>query len=528
MQSAKKDGAIRFALAAACLLSTSLFAEDWATFGHDPQRSGWAFEESTLTPQNVNQLELKWKAQAQNEPRSLTALTAPVVASGVVTPQGVRTLVYVAGSADHLFAYDAANGKLAWRVDFDSRVLPKDEGMWLCPNGINATPVIDRRSNSIYAVAVDGRLYGLDLGTGSIRFGPAQFVPPFSKNWSLNFVDGVIYTAISQGCGGAESGIYSISVEDPERPMVRDLFISHRGGGIWGRGGPVIGKNGRVYASTGDGDYVPAKGAFSNSVIAASLDDLKLVDHYTPTNWEDVSRYDLDMGSASPVWFSSGDYDLLVAAGKEAAVYLMDANELGDKDHQTPLQTLHLANDEKAFQGKGVWGGMSAWRDLEDRTWVYVPISGPVSKDAPSFPQNNGPVPHGCIMAFKVSANSSSKKPILDPAWVSGDLNLPEPVVIANGVVFALSTGENSMQTEQSGVIVNAKHLRLLTDAERRLNTKNAVLYALDAKTGKTLYDSGDAISGWTHFSGLAVADGRIYAVDHDSRLYCFGLRNKQ
>jgi outer membrane protein assembly factor BamB len=50
------------------------------------------------------------------------------------------------------------------------------------------------------------------------------------------------------------------------------------------------------------------------------------------------------------------------------------------------------------------------------------------------------------------------------------------------------------------------------------------VLYALDAKTGKVLYESGSAIGSWTHFSGLAIADGHVYAVDHNSTLYCFGL----
>ena len=26
------------------------------------------------------------------------------------------------------------------------------------------------------------------------------------------------------------------------------------------------------------------------------------------------------------------------------------------------------------------------------------------------------------------------------------------------------------------------------------------------------------------HFSGLAITNGQVYAVDHDSNLYCFGL----
>jgi outer membrane protein assembly factor BamB len=523
-----KGRAITHTLCALCLLAAPLNAADWPTFGHDPQRSGWAFDETTLSPQNVAQLELKWKAQVKNEPRSLTALTTPVVASDVVTAQGVKALIYVAGSADHLFALDAANGNLVWSINFETHVLPKDEGMWLCPNGVNATPVIDRRANTIYAVAVDGRLYGLDLGTGKTKFGPVQFVPAFSKNWSLNLFDGVIYTSISQGCGGAPSGIYSIDVRDPNRSVVRDLVVSRGGGGIWGRGGPVIGRNGRIYGSTGDGDFDPLDGEFSNSVIGASLGDLELLDYYTPINWRVVSRYDLDMGSSSPVWLAYRNYNLLAVAGKEAVVYLMDADDLGGKDHQTPLFTVHLANDEKAFEVKGVWGGLSTWRDEEDQTWVYVPIWGPVSSDAPSFPQTNGAVPHGSVMAFKVGLNPGSKQPRLEPAWISGDFNLPEPVVIANGVVFALSTGENALQTTHGAVIVNNPNLKLLTDAQRGQDTTNAVLYAMDARTGKKLYDSGNSMGSWVHFSGLAVADGRIYAVDHDSRVYCFGLKDEK
>src|SRR5260370_32470176 len=69
-------------------LSFPATAVDWPTFAHDPQRSGWAFEETTLAADNISQLELKWTAQVKNEPRSLTALTAPLIASEVNTPQG--------------------------------------------------------------------------------------------------------------------------------------------------------------------------------------------------------------------------------------------------------------------------------------------------------------------------------------------------------------------------------------------------------------------------------------------------------
>ena len=31
-------------------------------------------------------------------------------------------------------------------------------------------------------------------------------------------------------------------------------------------------------------------------------------------------------------------------------------------------------------------------------------------------------------------------------------------------------------------------------------------------------------MTSWVDFSGLAVSDGKVYAVDHDSNVYCFGL----
>ena len=52
----------------------AVFAADWLTFGHDPQRSGWAFAENQLSLQNVSGLSLKWKVPLKNEPKSLTAL----------------------------------------------------------------------------------------------------------------------------------------------------------------------------------------------------------------------------------------------------------------------------------------------------------------------------------------------------------------------------------------------------------------------------------------------------------------------
>jgi outer membrane protein assembly factor BamB len=515
MMRARKISLGFFSVVSWALLLIRGWAADWPMFAHDPMRTGWAGEETSLSTQNVSRLELKWKVQVDNAPKFLTALTAPVVASEVDTPEGPKTLVYVAGSSNNFYALDGASGAIVWSRKFDSRLTTTGgayQNTMLCPNGITATPAIDRGTRTVYVIGMDGRLYGLDLGTGQDKFPPLTFVAPFSKDWSLNIDDGIVYTSLSQGCGDGASGFYSIDVSNPRHPLVRRLLLSSTdSAGIWGRGGPVVGGNHRIYGLTADGKSDPSAGEFSSSVVAALLPQLDLADYFAPHDWQLITRKDLDLGSTSPVWFTYKNFNLLAGGGKQGVVYLLDADNLGGRDHQSPLfVTPLLGNEEQSFNQRGIWGALSEWRDDTGETWILTPMWGPVAKTAPQFPQTNGPNPHGSIMAFKVATDSASRMPILKPAWVSGDFNLPDPVIIANGVVFALSTGENADQ---------------LTD--RLKGTRTAVLYALDAKTGRELYNSGGAITGWVHFSGLALANGNVYAVDHDSRIYCFGLKGK-
>lgn len=501
------------------LLAPLALAGDWTTFGHDPQRTGWAPEETVLTPANVSQLGLQWKARVDNQFYSLSALTAPVVTAGVTTPKGVRSVVYVAGISGTVFGLDAQTGEELWNHAFKPAVLPgkgRYQGTFLCPNGITATPVIDKANGILYVLSADGALFGLDLGTGKVRYGPVQFVAAYAKALSLNLVDGVVYTTLAQGCGNALSGVYSVDVRDAHRPIVKQVLLSNTDtAGIWGRGGPVIGKNGIVYGGTADGHFDAAAGDYSDSVVAVSAKDMKLVDYFLPSNWDYIRRRDFDLGSASPVAFTWKNKEIVAGGFKEGVVYLMDASQLGGKDHQTTLFTSPRLGNDKAtgLEGHGVWGGLSVYQESGGQTWLYVPMGGPPSSMGLRFPVTNGENPHGSIMAFKVSADPKTQGPMLEPAWISGDFNMPDPVVIANGVVFGLATGSNEVQ--RGG------------DARRMLGTHAAVLKALDAKTGKELYNSGDAMTSWVHFSGLAIADGRIYAVDHDSTIYCFGLKGK-
>jgi outer membrane protein assembly factor BamB len=85
---------------------------------------------------------------------------------------------------------------------------------------------------------------------------------------------------------------------------------------------------------------------------------------------------------------------------------------------------------------------------------------------------------------------------VLTQAWVSRDIPSPQPPVIANGVVFALSS--------KSGT--------------------HATLYALDAATGKELYSSRNLVTAPAALTGVTVANGRVYFGTTDGTAYEFGM----
>jgi outer membrane protein assembly factor BamB len=541
-------------------------ASDWLTWGYDQERTGWNKEETTLSKENVSRLALRWTAQLSTPPREtvLSTLTAPVVVEGVITPQGQRTLLFVLGSNDTVFAIDADGGKVVWQKAFPNTLTPAQPATWLCSNSQNATPVIDKQKGIIYFNTSDGKLRGLSLSTGDERLTPTDFVTPFARNWSLNLIDDVIYSSTARGCGGAIANISAMDVSDPAHPHLSRLYTSGgRPAGAWGRGGVVRGPKG-IITQTADGLYDPAAGIYGETVMALAPKELRIIDSFTPTNWKYLNTKDLDFGSAGPVVFPFQGRTLVATIAKEAVLYLLDANSLGGDDHSTPLyQSTRLGNDEEMLGGRGIWGSIATAADPQGQRFLYVPMWGPPSKSAPPFQFRYGDAPQGSVMAFQVSGQDG--KLSLTPTWISRDMHVPDPPVVANGVVYAIQTGENTVQNagrpggDVTGVVAAggrggadpgaargaargaqaagaARGGRGGGDAAaaaataqaaakfRATPVSNLVLYAFDAQTGKQLYSSEKIIPGWVHYSEPVVAAGKVFVVTWDARVYAFGL----
>ena len=505
-------------------LSCSIAAGSWLTFGGNPQRNGLAQDETAITVDTVKGMQLLWKVKLDNEPKQLNSLTPPVVINPVYTNKGAETYVVVGGSSDNLYVIDADTGKIAWQKHFTNETVASKgnlgTGSYFCPDALNASPLImqGQAGPTVYAISIDGKIHALNLVNGEDRFPPKQFVPAYSKNWSLNSFGSLIYTTTSQGCAQAKSGVWGMDINSPDKPVI-SFQASPAGAGIWGRGGASIGDNGTIYAETGDGPFDPSKGKYSDTLLALSPQDLKLLDFYTPSNATYLTRKDLDMGNITPVVLPYKGSELIVGSGKEGALFMVDAKSLGGETHRVPLfQGPLYANESADIAGHGFWGAFATWEDAKGTRWVYAPAWGPSSTKAAPFPITNGATPNGSVMAFKVEDKDG--KPALVPAWISRDMSVPEPPVIANGVVFSISSGEFIRQVKENGQLYTAQERIALT-------TGNATLYAFDAQTGKELFSSGKIISSFTHLGGIAVSDGRVYASTHDSTLYAFGLKEQ-
>ena len=512
--------AVGVAVGLAVLLVPCLAAaqNEWVTWGYDQQRTGWNRSENLLSKDNVSQLELKWKAQLSTLPREevLSTLTAPLVAS-VNGPQGRVTRVFVVGSDNTVYAINSDTGEVAWQRQFPNTMTAPSRADYRCPNTQNATPVIDKDAGTIYVSMSDGKLRGLSLVDGKDRMPPADFTTPFARNWSLNLIDGVIYSSTARGCAETPTRFTSLDLKDPARRTV-DFYTSagvppgsgkEDPSGAWGRGGLVLGPKG-LYAQTADGPYDPGSGQLGETVVAVSLKNFRLVDSYTPPNWEYLNQKDLDIGAVSPVIFPFDKWTLVASVGKESAIALLDASNLGGADHHTPLyQSPRWGNDEEMLHDRGIWGSMATWQDSQGKRFLIMPMQGPPSKGAPKFKYSYGNAEQGSVMAFEVRTDPEKGKPMLDPVWISRDMHAPDPPVVANGVVYALQTGKNATETRSGG----------------RIPTPNAVLYAFDAETGQQLYSSEKLINSFTHFSEPVVAGGKVYVCTWDGKVYAFGLK---
>jgi len=164
---------------------------------------------------------------------------------------------------------------------------------------------------------------------------------------------------------------------------------------------------------------------------------------------------------SSPVIFEFKGQVLIAAATKDGRVHLLDSKAL-DK----PAATSDGANLNS--------GSLASWQDSSGARWIL----------------GTG---NNAVVALKVVDRNGA--PALQPGWSSRDIASPVAPMVVNGVVFTASTGSSPR-----------------------------VLYALDAASGKDLWNSGKAITGEIRGGGLSAGNSQVYLATNDGTFYAFGF----
>jgi outer membrane protein assembly factor BamB len=482
---------------ASVVITNAQSQSEWVTNNGDAQRSSWIRSDPKISPESLQKagFQLLWKLKLNNNPRHLNSLTPPPLFNLPIANREFRSLAFVGGSSDTVFVIDSGLRRVEWEKRLTT-VSSSKGGSLPCPGGMTANltrPTVaaipsmpyGTGNNAlgiepplIYALASDGMLHSMQISTGADYQPPIRFLPPNANAYGLIVIDQVAYVITKGGCYGTPNGVWALDL--------RTKKVTNWEASVVGLGGPAFGPDGTLYVTTGGSPQ------HSFSLVALAPRTLQLKDWYRAGN---------EGFSSSPVIFEYKGKILITATTEDGLVHLLDSASLGGANHQMPL-------DRKGFQAKSSWiphSALASWQGRDGTRWILAPVDGPPAPDA-GFIAAVASVTSGAIVSWKV-AEKDNGAPILEPGWVSRDLVSPVPPTIINNVVFAVSGGE--FRTNDS---INAN-----------VSTP-AVLYALDALTGKELWNSGTTIESFVRGSALSGGEGQFYLVTHDGTIYVFGF----
>jgi hypothetical protein len=356
------------------------------TYHNDFARTGQNTNETTLTTALVNSSTFgKLFSYAVDG----HVYAQPLYISGLAIPgKGTHNVVFVVTQHNGVYAFDADGGGLLWQVsmgpsslmpnnDFGNRYGPYHD---IVPEvGITSTPVIDLTSGTMYldAFTHEGpsylhRVHALDIATGAERpFSPvvvnvsvpgngvgssAGRVPltptQHLQRPALTLAGGILYIAYS---GYADTNPYHGWVVgfDPAtlQQLTNHIFNTTPNsttaaygpnageGGIWMAGnGLAVDAATNLYFMVGNGVFNATNAGATEYgdcfVKLSTAGGLSVADWFAPFNQGTLANNDTDLGSGGSVLLpdsvgSVAHPRLIVGAGKEGKLYLLDRDNLG-------------------------------------------------------------------------------------------------------------------------------------------------------------------------------------------------------
>jgi len=464
--------------------------------------------------------------------------------------------------------------------------------------GILSTPVIDADANQMYivnwvATSTDRRshalrLHRIGLGDG-IEIGNAQPVlgalkdtagrpildsrrkavtlEPDQKQRSallLSPLHGPHKTLFIGITGGEVPGdphgwMVAVDVDTFTQTAAVPTTQQGFGGGIWqGAGGPASDDKGNVYVITGNGGFDTAAGRtvdfngttdFAESFIRFNYrrtgpgkGTLRMDDWYiafrdsTRNHQGDPDYQDQDLGSGAPI-LPAGT-SLLMGAGKDGVLYVLDRNNLGKKIED--VSALKQPPLFATFNGVGL--AVSPAKSMDFVLRGREPSQGPPKK---THHQHSSPVywtsstgsfvfdwgENESLRAWKVDPSSGSVAFVAKGAEIAsralaldsqsmggmtgGMISLTSNGLI-NGIVWTLAPVDGNAN---KNVVAGAARAYDATAFDPNLNSDGT-------KRLKLLWDSTKSGVPFTFskFCPPVVADGKLYVTTYDGRVDVYAL----
>jgi polyvinyl alcohol dehydrogenase (cytochrome) len=278
-------------------------------------------------------------------------------------PLLVGSLVIAATENDSVYGLDQATGRVIWRRHVGTPVPLADLPCGnIDPLGITGTPVYDQASGLVYAVAETTGYHHVLVGV-SVRDGSLQVrrdipapdgQPRYDQQRpALTIEHGRVYVAFGGlygDCGPYRGSVVGVPLSGAG-PIISYVVPTPREGAVWGTAGPVMGTDGTLYVSAGNGEQAGTGYDGSDSVIALSP-GLHRIGVFAPSTWADDNAHDLDLGSTQPALLPDG---MLLADGKRGTAYLVDSAHLGGVGGQVAQAAVCEAYGGTAVQGSVVY-----------------------------------------------------------------------------------------------------------------------------------------------------------------------------
>lgn len=403
------------------ILNEKSFGQNVVMQHNNLRRTGWDSSETILTKFKVSSNFGKIFTRKVDD----QIYAQPLIVNNLLINSAKHNVVFVATVNNSVYAFDADDVSAStplWHKNLTYpgyRVIKNTDMTGACGGnykdfsgkmGIVGTPTINVTTKTLYVVArsvtSDGvtfvqYLHAIDIITGAEKPGSPVYITATvtgngdgsvagkvtfnqqtqNQRPGLLLYDGVVYIGWSSHCdwGPYHGWLIGYDASTLKRKYVYNNTPNGGLAGIWMSGqAPAVDAQGNIYLSTGNGT-VGENGHPNDTTnrgesllkLSTASGKLKVVDFFTPNDYQYLENYDLDYGVDGVLLIPNTTLSL--SGSKESFLYLINNNKMGGmkSNNSSVLQYLNI-NANSTQYAKHLHGAPVYFKDQHNKEYIYA------------------------------------------------------------------------------------------------------------------------------------------------------------